>query len=148
MKWLKRTMDSFLLFFKNIHFIQIFSWYRKVEPFGHLQVKFHCCGSSFHLEQKCYTYAPSNVKVTKLLISFLTIICLYAWLTAMMHWLSNILNYSHWNIVSFLDKHLRQAGHKYWRWYPASLATDKGIRDMLNGRHNQPWLAIPLNLCH
>ena len=47
-------------------------------------MQFHCCGSSFHLEQKCYTYAPSYVKVAKLLITVLTTVCLYTRLTVMM----------------------------------------------------------------
>ena len=57
------------------------------------------------------------------------------------HWLNNVLNPQLWNIVPFLDKHLRQRGHICWR-------------GTLFRRHaqwetyQQTWQANPLHLCH
>ena len=111
---------------------------RIVQPFWHLQVKFHCCGSSFHSEQKCYTYSPSYVEVAKLLVSVLMTIGLYACLTPMLPWLNNILNSSMRNIVSFLDKHLSQSVHIYWWWYPALHASERcSLGDIIG--HDWPF---------
>ena len=122
-------------------------------------MKFHCCGSSYHLEQssyhleqKCYMYSVCTLlrksrKMANICSDHHLSVCTLDSDDALIEKHSN---YSLWDIVSFLDKHLRQSGRIYWWWYLAWHATDYRIRDMLslNGRYYQPWLAIPLRLCY